>query len=98
MSDPIRETTAGDRFPILVSGARNRPRPTIPWAAIAPHERQAMRNHGGQSLRRLAERGGLSWTEALAVLTDREFPWRQKHDPEADRLRVLSLCGEPVDV
>lgn len=46
----------------------------LPWALIAPHEAQASRNHGGQSLERLAERGGLGACEAVAVLEDR--PWR----------------------
>lgn len=53
----------------------------IPWAMIASHERQADRNHG-QTLRRLHDRGGLSWCEALAVLEDR--PWRK--EPDAERL------------
>ena len=30
-----------------------------PWALLEPHEAQARANHGGQSLKRLAERGGL---------------------------------------
>lgn len=45
----------------------------IPWAAIAPHERQAQQNHY-QSLKRLAERGGLSVVEATAVMLDKPFP------------------------
>lgn len=45
----------------------------IPWAAIAPHERQAQSNHY-QSLKRLAERGGLSVVEAVVVLLDKPFP------------------------
>jgi hypothetical protein len=45
---------------------------TIPWSVIRPHEAQAQRNHA-QSLEVLAKRGGLSWSEALAVLEDR--PW-----------------------
>lgn len=40
----------------------------VPWAMIEPHEAQAKRNHGGQTLRRLAERGGLGAAEAVAVL------------------------------
>jgi len=47
---------------------------SIPWALIAPHEAQALVNHGGQTLERLAERGGLAPCEALAVLEDRT--WR----------------------
>lgn len=45
----------------------------IPWSMIAPHEMQARTNHGGQTLRRLAERGGLGADEAIAVLNDRRF-------------------------
>jgi hypothetical protein len=60
---------------------------SIPWELIAPHEAQAQRNHS-QTLKRLAERGGLSACEAVAVLEDR--PW-EKMDPQAaaDRLRAL---------
>ncbi len=47
---------------------------SIPWDLIGPHERQADLNHG-QSLRELARRGGLSVTEALAVVMDR--PWQR---------------------
>ena len=54
-------------FPILKSNGE-----TIPWESIAPHEEQALRNHG-QSLEKLASRGGLSWCEALAVLCDSKF-------------------------
>ena len=46
----------------------------IPWGVIAPHEAQAQRNHG-QSLERLAERGGLGVCEAVAILEDR--PWHK---------------------
>lgn len=55
--------------------------PAIPWVLLAPHERQARSNHGGQSLERLADRGGLSPCEALAVLEDR--PWRRMPPGEA---------------
>ncbi len=75
-----------ERFPIIGSGGQ-----TIPWAVIAQHEKQAGRNHG-QTLRRLAERGGLDWTEALWVLTGQ--PWGStRNDPDA-RAKVLALCGE----
>ena len=46
----------------------------IPWDLIASHEARAIRNHD-QSLQRLAERGGLSPDEALAVIEDR--PWHR---------------------
>lgn len=44
----------------------------IPWDLLEPHELQALRNHD-QTLDRLAERGGLSAREALAVIEDRPF-------------------------
>jgi len=44
----------------------------IPWSVIAPHEAQALKNHD-QSPERLAERGGLSVCEAVAVLEDRHW-------------------------
>lgn len=68
-------------FPVLWQGSREYqeelarlacPR-TIPWWLVKQHETQAMRNHGGQSLARLAERGGLGPDELCAVLEDR--PW-----------------------
>lgn len=62
---------------------------SIPWDLIAPHEQQAQRNHG-QSLKRLAERGGLSWCESLAVLTDR--PWERMDQDEAQR-RVREIVS-----
>lgn len=44
----------------------------LPWKLIASHERQALINHD-QTLTRLAERGGLSPCEALAILEDRQW-------------------------
>jgi hypothetical protein len=55
------------QFPILQpckGGLRS-----IPWALLEPHEPQAKANHG-QTLQRLAERGGLGAVEAVAVLRD----------------------------
>ena len=56
------------KFPILDGKSIK----SIPWEVIAPHDTQAQRNHG-QTLERLAERGGLSAYEAVCVLTDRRF-------------------------
>lgn len=69
--------------------------PSIPWAMIEPHAKQALENHG-QDLSRLAERGGLSPAEAVAILKDREYtgPWfilprdreaRDRHEQESAR-------------
>lgn len=63
------------QFPIMQGKLRK----GIPWAMIAPHEAQALRNHD-QTLERLAQRGGLSPEEAVAVLEDRK--WRAM--PHAD--------------
>ena len=39
----------------------------IPWAFISPHEAQARRNHG-QTLERLAQRGGLGASEVIDIV------------------------------
>lgn len=46
---------------------------SIPWAMIAPHDATARRNHGGQTLERLAQRGGLCPLEAVAVMEDADY-------------------------
>lgn len=88
----------GDRFPILQSmssevmrkyAALGCPK-SIPWAVIAPHERQADRNHG-QTLKRLAERGGLSACEAVAVLEDRDY---RRMTDEAAVARLIELASD----
>jgi hypothetical protein len=53
------------KFPIMNG-------PDIPWAIIAPHEKQAWVNHH-QDLSKLASRGGLSACEAVAVIEDRKW-------------------------
>ena len=53
---------------------------SVPWAMLAPHEPRAKANHG-QTLQRLAERGGLGASEAMAVLQDR--PYARYRDGEA---------------
>lgn len=55
------------RFPIL--GSRGA---TIDWQLVADHGQQAERNHS-QSVRRLAERGGLSWCDMHAVLHNKAW-------------------------
>ena len=66
-------------FPVLDERA------TIPWGVIASHAAQAKRNHY-QTLERLAERGGLGWSELIAVLENREWRW----DDHA-KAKVLAL-------
>lgn len=63
----------------------------LPWSLIEGHEAQARVNHGGQSLRRLAERGGLSACEAVAILQDRR--WERMADAEAQRALAAMLTA-----
>lgn len=77
-------------FPILQEGWRRHRvprRPSIPWDLIAPHEKQAQRNHW-QSLAELARRGGLAPCEVVAVLEDRR--WREMTE-EAAAARLTEL-------
>lgn len=56
---------------------------SVPWSFVEPHEKQALANHD-QTLVRLAERGGLSPAEMLAVVQGRR--WRSRtaaNDPDA---------------
>jgi hypothetical protein len=73
-------------FPVLIQRRRptmlERHMPmTVPWAMLAPHEKQALLNHD-QTLEVLASRGGLSSCEMCAILEDRK--WRQMSDESAD--------------
>jgi hypothetical protein len=58
----------------------------IPFAMLVPHEAQALRNHG-QSLERLAERGGLAHSEAIAILEGRAWG-AVKHCIENERYLI----------
>lgn len=55
-------------YPVLGT----RPTEYIPYGVLIPHEKQAWKNHA-QSLDRLKERGGLAWSEMLAILEDRRY-------------------------
>jgi hypothetical protein len=82
-------------FPILTSvrdrrlGERLR---SIPWSLIESHEAQAKTNHD-QTLKRLAERGGLGASEAVAVLRDRAYHTMSMEEAEAE-LRELAQAHE----
>ncbi|MGR0185492.1 hypothetical protein [Azospirillum aestuarii] len=76
-------------FPILYPTRRPADAPrSIAWGLVAPHRAQAQINHG-QTLERLAERGGLAPCELLAVLEDR--PHRRMHLEDAIR-QLWALC------
>ena len=70
------------RFPVINTAE------SIPWGVIAPHEEQALKNHC-QSLKRLAERGGLSWVEMWSVLDD--TPFKIGASEALARVKVLEI-------
>ncbi|MBX4259769.1 hypothetical protein KTC96_24905 (plasmid) [Clostridium estertheticum] len=76
------------KFPILGS----KPKEYIPLDVINLHEKQAFRNHT-QTLKRLAERGGLSWVEALFVLEDKDYDFQTKLTETDARVKVLEIVG-----
>ncbi len=59
------------QFPILMHPTDWRKYPdcpkTIPWNILEPYENQALKNHT-QSLKILAERGGLDPIEVMAII------------------------------
>jgi len=59
---------------------------SVPMAMLEPHRKQAQINHQ-QTIERLAQRGGLSPLELLAVLEDR--PWKKMD--KADAMREVAL-------
>ena len=86
------------RFPVLLSysdvGKFEDCPKSVPWECIEPYEWQARRNHGQQSLQRLAERGGLDPTELVAVMERRS--WRPMAMWEAIN-RLNQLISEAAD-
>ena len=60
----------------------------VPWAMIEPHAKQAYSNHS-QTLERLAERGGLSPCEAIAILNDQ--PWRKMDQNNANAILASKI-------
>lgn len=75
----VLQSVVGRRFPIMMMADRGKQLPaqmnSIPWELIAPHEKQALRNHA-QNLEKLAYRGGLSPCEAVAILEDKDYRTR----------------------
>lgn len=82
-------TQQPDRFPIMGSKVIR----SIPWQMIKPHEQQAQRNHG-QTLHRLAQRGGLDPTEAVWVMTGKPWHGTPKDDWHKDDGRLLMMVAE----
>lgn len=67
----------------------------LPWAMIQPHEAQAQLNHS-QSLKRLAERGGLSACEALAILDNRRWGRMSRPAAMAELSRRVAAFAPPA--
>lgn len=63
---------------------------SVPWRLLQPHERQALINHD-QTLERLAQRGGLSLDEIVAVIRHRRH---QRMDEDKAREAVLGYIDE----
>jgi hypothetical protein len=56
-------------FPII--NRRDFKLQTVPWGFVSTHEKRILDNHCGQSLKKLAKRGGLSYYELVAAAVDR---------------------------
>ncbi len=65
---------------------------SIPWIVIAPHEGQAIYNHG-QNLEMLNSRGGLCWSEMIAILEDRSW---KKMDELVARKKVENIVRKNI--
>lgn len=59
--------------------------PSVPWWVMTPHEAQSQRNHG-QSITRIAERGGFSPAEAWCIVTGQRLREVENNLDRADRL------------
>lgn len=77
-------------FKIMAGSGRFKLNP-IPLRILIPHEKQALTNHGGQSLLQLDMRGGLDPKEALHVLHN--LRW----DQSAESRRIFRLTIEEAD-
>lgn len=77
------------RFPIM----QDRAIASIPFGILEPHRVQAQLNHA-QTLEVLAERGGLTTCEAVAVLEDRAW---YKMSRDGARRRLMQLMNEYKD-
>ncbi len=83
-------------FPVLYSSWNNRPQNgplSVPFAWLAKHEGQVLRNHGGQTLKDLARRGGLSPVELWAVCHGKD--WSGMAMPCTDEEALTWLRSEP---
>lgn len=88
--DMLKEDEQHLPYPILGT----RPQQYIPKGLLMTHKRYAWINHG-QSLDQLAQRGGLSWTEALAIISGKL--WKDvEHDENKAEIIVKKLVSEYI--
>ncbi len=89
--DMLREKDSKDKYdPYPILGTK--PQQYIPRGLLIPHENQAWTNHG-QSLSELAQRGGLGWAEALAIIEGKK--WRDaEHDEKVAESIVRRMASE----
>jgi hypothetical protein len=71
-----REAKPEPMFPIMGG-------PKVPWSLIEPYDEQARKNHS-QTLKRLAERGGLSMCEAMAIMSNASYDKRPLAKPTVE--------------
>ena len=66
---------------------------SVSWSLFERHQEQALKNHS-QTLERLAERGGLSCCEALAIIENRRW---KRMDPKAAADQLISLNAHVIN-
>ena len=89
--DMTHEGEYYEPYPILGT----RPQQYIPRGLLMIHEGQAWKNHG-QSLSQLAQRGGLSWAEALAIIEGKS--WRDaEHNENAAEITVRKMAAKYLE-
>lgn len=86
------------QFPMLLDHRELRElgltqRPRVPWAWLEPHEDQALQNHG-QTLQRLAERGGLDPREMLSIITGKKWSAYQSMSLEEAMQKINDLVAQ----
>lgn len=86
--DMIKEDERRNPYPILGT----QPPQYIPRGLLMIHEGQAWRNHG-QSLTQLAQRGGLSWAEVLAIIEGKDWS-DAEHNENTAEVTVRKMVDE----
>ena len=87
------------QFPIHPASVKKFPElpQTVPWGFVAEHEPQSLHNHS-QSLERLAQRGGLDWSELYYVVNDKEYDLADKSPEEKHACFVIGKLAHYLNV